>query len=298
MPAVTGSSVGAPLTINGALTFASATTYNVRITPTANDSVIATGAATLTGANVVIAAGAGTYTTGQRSIITANTITGTFTGVTSNLAFLAPTLAYDTTHVYLNITGNTANGSIDYRTAAANRNQFALASALTNAGASNPNAPIITGLNQLTASQAQAAFNSLSGEGITAADTAGLQMNALFGDAMSDQTTLWLDGGGNANALVLTEPPPGALGYAPVTKSPIVVHDPLLPPARTWSGWASAPTRPCMAPAASAPRRSRPSFMVAPWASTIRSRPIFSLASLAAARTAISRCRAAPLMAA
>ncbi|WP_020176318.1 autotransporter outer membrane beta-barrel domain-containing protein [Methyloferula stellata] len=238
-PAATGSAVGTPLTITGPLTFAAGTTYTVRITPTANDSVVATGTATLTGANVFVAAGAGTYTTGQRTIITANTLAGTFTGVTSNLAFLAPTLAYDATHVYLDITGNTSNGSIDYRTAAANRNQFALASALTNAGANNPNAPIITGLNQLTASQAQAAFNSLSGEGITAADTAGLQMNALFGDAMSDQTTLWLDGGSNANAVVLTGPPPGVLFYAPVTKSPIVVHDPLLPPVRTWRAWAS-----------------------------------------------------------
>jgi len=236
MPAAPGSSAGTTLAITGPLVFGTGTIYNVRITPTASDSVTVAGTATLSGASVYVAAGKGLYTAGTRTILTASALNGTFTGVTSNFAFLTPSLSYDANDVYLSFAGTP-----DYRTAAAGGNQYAIASALTNAGINNPNAPILTALNQLTAAQAQAAFNALSGEGITAANSAGLQMSGLFTDSMSDQGTLWLDGGHAGNEVVLTEPAQGALFYAPSSKmkTPIVVHDPVLPPVRTWRAWAS-----------------------------------------------------------
>jgi|GEM_PF-2730748 len=58
---------------------------------------------------------------------------------------------------------------------------------------------------------------------------------------MTDQTTLWLDGAsGDGNSIILTEPMPGFLSYAPLVKSanPIVVHDPVFA-IRTWHAWAS-----------------------------------------------------------
>jgi len=247
----TAGSIGT-LTINGPLTFNAGSFYNVRVTSAgANDFTQVNGATTINGGTVSVTAGNGTYQASTRyTILTATGgVTGTFTGVTSNLAFLTPSLSYDASDVYLTLapvllaapnSGNTPS-SPNYRTAAASGNQYALASALTNAGTGNPNAPILAALNQLTTAQAQAAFNALSGEGIAAAKTAGIQMTSLFSEVINDQSTLWLDGGHTGNEMVLTEQPTGALGYAPSAKmkTPIVVHDPVLAPVRTWRAWAS-----------------------------------------------------------
>ena len=218
-PALNGSAVGTTLVTTGPIAFAPGTSFNIRITPTANDSVTATGAATLGGAAVNVAAGAGTYATRQYTILTAAGGLGgtTFGAVTSNLAFLMPTLTYDANDVFLNITGNavaTQPGGVDYRTAAATRNQLAVAGGLTNASNLNGNTgPILTALNQLTVPQAQAAFDSLSGEGITATQNLAHREAELFTSAIFDQTTLYGSGGGNQ--ITLTAPQPGFFALAP-----------------------------------------------------------------------------------
>jgi autotransporter-associated beta strand protein len=232
----TSSAIGT-LTINGPLTFQPGSFYNVRITPASNDFTQVNGVTTINGGVVNLAFGTGTYQPSSRYTILSATggVNGMFTGVDrGNFAFLTPSLSYDANDVFLSITPN-----YNFAAAALTRNQFSVANALALGGQLNPNSPILLAFDSLTTGQANAGFDSVSGEGITAADTTGLRMNQLFTGAMSDQGTLWLNGGSNANSVVLSEPPPGALFYAPVTKSPIVVHDPLLPPVRTWSAWAS-----------------------------------------------------------
>ena len=227
-PALPGSAVGATMTINGPLVFAAGTSFNIRITPTATDNVVVNGQVTLTGATVAVTAGQGTYTTGSRLILSANTRGGTMFNpiVTSNLAFLMPTLTYvGDGMVFLNITGNAGNGSVDYRTAAVTQNQRAVASGLTNAGILNGGTgPILTALNQLTVAQARAAFDSLSGEGLTATQNLAHTSSALFTSAIFDQTTFY--GGGGGNQITLTAPQPGS-GFQALASRSIAPGDTL-----------------------------------------------------------------------
>lgn len=227
-PALNGSPVGTPLAISGPLTFNLGTIYNVRITPQAADSVAVSGVATIVQdthrAAVNVVAGAGTYTTRRYTIISATGgVVGTFSGVTTNLAFLLPTLSYDPNNVYLSITGNAAAASgsggggtgtgagINYATAAVTLNQIAVANGLTNASDMNGNSGrLFRGLNQLTASQAQAAFDTLSGEGVMATQDLAHRANELFTSSIFDQTTFY--GADRGTSITLTAPASGS-GY-------------------------------------------------------------------------------------
>jgi autotransporter-associated beta strand protein len=234
------------LTVNGSSTFQSGSNYNVRVTPTSNDSTIVNGTTMINGGTVNALFASGVYQpSATYTLLTATGgVTGTFAALTTNFAsaagnlpFLTPSLGYDADDVYLNITPN-----YNFASAALTRNQLAVATALAAAGPKSPNAPIMIAFDELTgAAQAQAAFDNISGEGITAANTAALRMSGMFTDTMNDQSTLWLDGGHAGNEMVLTEPAPGALSYAPAAKmkTPIAVRDPALPPVRTWRAWAS-----------------------------------------------------------
>ena len=63
--------------------------------------------------------------------------------------------------------------------------------------------PILDALNQLTVPQAQAAFDSLSGEGIAAAQNAAHRQTELFTSSIFDQTTFY-GGAGTPNSITLT----------------------------------------------------------------------------------------------
>jgi uncharacterized protein with beta-barrel porin domain len=270
MPALAGSTVGTPLFVTGPFVFASGTQYVVRITPTANDSVVDTGQANLGGATVSVVAGNGTYTVGTRTIFTATLgLHGTtFSGVSSNLAFLTPTLSYDSTNVFLTVaagttdapgivTTNPATGETttvpNYRSAASSTNQLAVADALTNAGVQNGGTgKVLTALNQLTVPQAQAALDGLSGQGITAAQNLAYASGAQFNSAIFDQTTFY-GPAGTGNSVTLSAPQPGFFALAPAqddgTRTPIheladlpsASHQPIAIGAaqRTWRAWAS-----------------------------------------------------------
>ena len=230
-PALTGSVVGTTLNVGGPLVFAAGTSFNIRITPIANDSVTST-TANLGGAGVNVAAGAGTYATRQYTILTATAGFGVtrFGAVTTNLAFLNPTLTYDATNnnVLLNIVGNGVNGAIDYRSAALTQNQFNFATGLTFAGTLNGgDGPILTGFNQLTVPQAQAAFDSLTGEGITGAQNTAFTASRLFTSSIADQILLF---GGAPNSVIVptTTPSSRRSPTAPCRRlpTPIRVRDP------------------------------------------------------------------------
>jgi autotransporter-associated beta strand protein len=232
------------LTIVGPLTFQPGSYYDVRVAPGANDRTNVAGVTVISGGIVIVSPFGGTYQPNTTYTLLNATlgVNGRFAGVTDGgLPFLTLALSYDANDVFLGIMAN-----YGFAIAARTRNELAVANALAAAGPKNPNAPVIVAFDNLTVAQATASFDTISGEGIAAADTAGLQANQLFTSAMSDQTTLWLDGGnsggqGRGNEMVLNEPAPGALFYASAAnmKSPIVVHDALLPATRTWRAWAS-----------------------------------------------------------
>ncbi|MCB5175930.1 autotransporter outer membrane beta-barrel domain-containing protein [Microvirga lenta] len=98
------------LNVNGNVSFGSGSTYGVRTTAAgASGRVAATGAATLSGGTVDVLAEDATYLPGLTySILTAHGgVSGEFTDVRSNFAFLTPSLSYDANKVNLTLVRKT-----------------------------------------------------------------------------------------------------------------------------------------------------------------------------------------------
>jgi outer membrane autotransporter protein len=175
-----GNSIGT-LTVNGNLSFAAGSIYRVEVDAAgANDRINATGTATVNGGTVDVQAGAGTYQASTQYTIlnAAGGRTGNFAGVTSNLAFLTPTLGYDANNVFLTL----ARNDISFSAVAATPNQIATSTALqnANAGATGDMSTVQTALTGLSAAQARAAYDSASGSGIVALRRAGTGFAASF----------------------------------------------------------------------------------------------------------------------
>jgi len=103
------------------------------------------------------------------TILTANGgRTGTYNSVTSNFAFLTPSLTYDANNVFLTLAllqnNNTSSGG--FLMSAFTPNQKAVATALNQsvASATGDYLTVINGLASLTAFQGPAALTALSGE--------------------------------------------------------------------------------------------------------------------------------------
>ena len=236
-------SVAAIGTLNavGPLTFLPGSIYAVRVTPTTSDRTIVAGATSLMGGTVSVLAGSGVYQPQSRyTILTASGgVSGTFSGTTSNLAFLTPSLSYDADDVTLVLSRN----NLAFAAVATTQNQRAVANALSDASTmatSFTAGSVLNAVANLSASQAQAAFDSLSGEGIAAAQNLAHRQSQLFNAAIFDQTTFY-GGDSVANSITLSGAAPtlpaGVLGYAPMTDSPIHLRDPVFAAQRTWRVW-------------------------------------------------------------
>lgn len=243
------------LGIAGPLTFEAGSFFAVRAAADGRNAAVSvfspagapgTGVVTIAGGTVTILADSSTgqYRTGQTySILTADQVTGRFTGATANFAFLTPTLTYSATGIGVTLTvrtpatpGSPPGGATpNYRTAAGTPNQSAVAGGLTNGGvADGDGGPVLTAFNQLSVAQAQAAFDSVSGEGIVAAQNLAFRTAALFQDAMFDQTV----GVASTNSVTLTAPAPGPVVHE-LADLPSRRFDPPAPPVRerSWRAW-------------------------------------------------------------
>ncbi|MCY1164906.1 outer membrane autotransporter barrel domain protein [compost metagenome] len=191
-----GNSIGT-LTVNGSLSFAAGSIYRVEVDAAGNtDRTNVTGApgtATINGGTVDVQAGAGTYATNTAYTILNATggRTGAFSGVTSNLAFLTPTLAYDANNVFLNL----ARNDISYSAVAVTPNQIATSTALqnANAGATGDMSTVINAVTGLSAAQARAAYDAASGAGLVSLRNSGAGFLAGFGSQL--QARLGVVGG-------------------------------------------------------------------------------------------------------
>lgn len=186
-----GNSVGT-LTVNGDLTLAPGSTYRVEADPAsgASDLVVVTNRATLGGSVVHVGPDGNFASTRRYTILTAGQVAGTFASVSSNYAFLRPTIEYQTNAVTLELTrkdidvpvpptqpgtgngdtpgvtpgGNTGGGTtrpMRFADAAVTSNQRAVANALETLADSNAlHEAVVT----LPEGAPPAAFNSLSGE--------------------------------------------------------------------------------------------------------------------------------------
>jgi T5SS/PEP-CTERM-associated repeat protein/autotransporter-associated beta strand protein len=168
------------LTVNGNLTLGPASVYRVDANAAGDaDRINVSGNASLGGAAVeVIANPAGTYQPNTRYTIlsAAGGLNGEFSDVTTDLAFLTPTLSSDTTNVYLTLTRNDTS----LTSVAATSNELATArymQALSarNDGTDSASAPdsgepsdaVLDKILKMSALQARTSFAQLSGSGLT-----------------------------------------------------------------------------------------------------------------------------------
>lgn len=167
-----GNSIGT-LKVNGDISFEAGSTFRVEADADGNsDKVIATGAATLAGSVVSVAAGGNWKADNDYTILSAaGGISGQFGPISTNLAFLTPTLSYDGTEVLMHLDRN--DTAFDGVATTANRRS--VAAALDALGAGNA---IYDEIVLTDADTANAAFNDLSGE-VHAAALGGFIENAM-----------------------------------------------------------------------------------------------------------------------
>jgi fibronectin-binding autotransporter adhesin len=185
----TGNSIGT-LNVAGDARFAAGSTFQVEVDDTGkSDRLAVAGKTTLSGGTVQVLAGSGNYGPSmQYTILTAASgIFGQFASVTTNLAFLTPTLSYTTNATGLKLDRN----AISFADVALTRNQIATGGAAEKLG--NQHA-IYKAIISLDEEAARKAFDALSGEvhasvnGMLAEDsnilanTANGRIRAAFGD--------------------------------------------------------------------------------------------------------------------
>ncbi|WP_029912790.1 autotransporter domain-containing protein [Caulobacter sp. UNC358MFTsu5.1] len=151
------------LTVAGDFTFATGSTYQVEVLPTGEHDLIVVGGATTiqTGAKVAVLAGgpASQYARlSQYGILTsAGGITGRFSSVTSDMAFLTPSLTYTANAVRLNLLRN----DIRFASFATTSNEARVADA---AEALGLGAPVYDALVTQNAGGSAQAYSALDGQ--------------------------------------------------------------------------------------------------------------------------------------
>ncbi len=226
-----GNSIGT-LNVVGPVAFGPGSTYQVEANAAGqSDKIVVTGPATLTGGTVQVLATPGNYAANTvYNILHASSVTGTFAGVTTNLAFLAPSLSYDADDVFLTLVRNASA----FSTVAQTFNQRAVAGALD---ASAFGSTLVQAILPLTAPQSLVAFDQLSGE--VHASTAGVLVDEsryMRGAVLSRLRQVSYGGDSQMASLSMGGPVvafadgelDSALAYG---KSPIVTKAPRMAPA-------------------------------------------------------------------
>ncbi|HOW53339.1 MAG TPA: autotransporter domain-containing protein [Syntrophorhabdaceae bacterium] len=189
-----GNSIGT-LTISGNYTHNAGAVYQVEVNAAGqSDKLIVTGTATLNGGTVSVLAESGNYNLSTTyTILTAGSVTGTFGNVTSNLAFLTPSLRYDPTTVYLVLTRNT----MGFADVAATSNQYTVASALDRIApvATGDMAGVMTTLFGFSAPSARGAFDQMGGLSHTALTGATFSSFSQYMGVMSGRMGGFISGG-------------------------------------------------------------------------------------------------------
>ncbi|MFC0686641.1 autotransporter outer membrane beta-barrel domain-containing protein [Novosphingobium clariflavum] len=206
--AAPGNSIG-HLHVASDLTFEVGSTYAVEVNAAgAGDRISTTGVATIEGGTVEVLAEAGDYKPqGRYVILTADGgVSGTFDDVTSNFAFLVPTLSYSANGVLLTLTRN----DVTFAGAGTTANQIAVGTAID--GTFVIGTPIYDALVGSSTSEIGSGLDALSGEihastlSVAADDAANLRRTLLErarsaapSSATGGKIALWADVGGNWN---------------------------------------------------------------------------------------------------
>ena len=202
-----GLTTGGPLNVTGTYTNSAGSTYQVQVVPAKSSQLNVTGNAVLNGGTVAVMAGNGNYTRGPAyNILTASAgVTGTFSGVTSNLAFLTPSLSYDANNVYLTL----LQSSNAFSKGARSANHGAVAAALdkANSNVSGDFATVLDAIVQLDAQQGPAALNAISGQSYANLGTFNTQTAGAFMSAVGSQLSSLHGGQGRGGTYVALAAP-------------------------------------------------------------------------------------------
>jgi outer membrane autotransporter protein len=175
-----GNSIGT-LTVNGNLVQAAGTTYQVEVNAAGlGDRINVGGTATINGGTVQVLAQSGTYGRNTTYTILNATggVNGAYSSVTSNFAFLTPSLSYDANNVYLLLfqpRGAFAAG-------AQTDNQRAVGRVLdiANPTATGDFGAVLNALSVLSTAQGPAALTAISGQNYAGFSNAMVQGAQLF----------------------------------------------------------------------------------------------------------------------
>jgi outer membrane autotransporter protein len=185
-----GNSIGT-LNINGSFVQAAGGTYQVEVNNAGqNDRINATGTATIQGGTVQVLAAAGSYANSTTYTIVRATggVAGTYAGVTSNFAFLTPTLSYDANDVFLTLALPGQN-AFTPTFLALTPNQKAVGTALNQsfANASGDFATVIGALAGLNIAQGPLALDTISGQPYADFGTMNTNNSMMFMNAIGQQ---------------------------------------------------------------------------------------------------------------
>jgi outer membrane autotransporter protein len=184
-----GNSIGL-LTVNGSYVQAAGSIYQVEVNNAGQgDRINVGGAAAIQGGTVQVQAAAGSYanSTTYTIVRAAGGVSGTYAGVSSNFAFLTPTLSYDANDVFLTLgLGQTA---FTPTFLALTPNQKAVGTSLNQsfANASGDFATVIGALAGLNIAQGPVALDAISGQPYADFGTMNTNNAALFMNALGQQ---------------------------------------------------------------------------------------------------------------
>lgn len=173
------------------ITFNAGSVFEVEVNAAGlSDRISAEGTATINGGTVRMQAGAGNYAPQtQYTILTAaNGVTGTFAGVTSNFAFLTPSLTYNANNVILTVERN----GVGFQSAGITRNQIATAKAVDSLGSG----AVYNAVLGLSVEQARYAYDQLSGEIHGSARTVMIEDSQFLRNAVNERLRAAFDGHG------------------------------------------------------------------------------------------------------
>jgi autotransporter-associated beta strand protein len=197
-----GNSIGT-LSVNGNFV-QNGGTYQVEVNAAGqNDRINVAGSATLNGGTVQVLAQPGSYARNTTyTILNATSgVSGAYSGVTSNFAFLTPSLSYDANNVYLLLFQSASAFAAGAQTA----NQYAVGTVLdqVNATATGDLNTVLNALSALSTQQGPAALNAISGQPYADFGTTNIQGAALFMNTVGQQMALARGGvgGGQRQAL-------------------------------------------------------------------------------------------------
>ena len=200
-----GNSIGT-FTVNG--NFAqTGGVYQVEVSPQGqSDQIVASGTASISGGSVQVVAQAGTYARNSTyTILTAaGGVNGAYAGVSSNFAFLMPSLSYTANSVLLSLFQSQSAFAAGAQTA----NQYAVGAALDRANPSVTSGDFNTVLNALSVlstSPGAWALNQISGQPYADLGSLNVASNALFMNTLGQQMAVARGGAGSGQRVALAQ---------------------------------------------------------------------------------------------